>query len=560
MSDTYATVDKSKKFNKRNEVSCQLPISSDALEDPYTVVDESYKSKPDPASLIKGTYNAVQNEGLDYSSTVAAATDGSATRYDSASAPTLYSQLDHTQVHSAVVNNICSKKQTPAITTQNKSKDRFTEDRYSVNKRKERQIVCMLACFSFLIITVIVTAAAIAMVFVSIASLRSDLTATLEKIENEQLIVKSLESQLNQLNTDFVSYFDTVNNQILLINQNTSRGVTELNQQINSSHEVLIELQEKQYLLKSSMNAVERNISVQLIKISNGIILKSKRINKAVLQKIMNAYEISHATISTLRVAFATGIQILHTFDSCEEVSNFPILLPSGMYNIRSGDSSMNKYCSTTVAFSCNGILGRWKRIAYMSNNTSPVNCPMGFQHINNQVLCKRNPTGARCSSITYSTNGNSYSQVCGTIHGSYFGDPDGFDSHSTIRSRFAITSINNNYVDGISLTHGSINKYHIWTLSAIVNFATNPTDICSVCASNKPSYVGMDYSCDVVDQCKDNCSPRQIWGSGHCIGNNTFYKNLMQPTSDDIDMRVCTDQAENDEDIFLSFIEIYVL
>ena len=39
---------------------------------------------------------AVQNESVDYNSTVAAATDGSATRYDSASAPTLYSQLDHT--------------------------------------------------------------------------------------------------------------------------------------------------------------------------------------------------------------------------------------------------------------------------------------------------------------------------------------------------------------------------------------------------------------------------------------------------------------------------------
>ena len=99
--------------------------------------------------------------------------------------------------------------------------------------------------------------------------------------------------------------------------------------------------------------------------------------------------------------------------------------------------------------------------------------------------------------------------------------------------------------------------------MSAIVNFATNPTDICSVCASNKLSYVGMDYSCDVVERCKGNCSPRQIWGSGQCIGNNTFYKNRMQPTSDDIEMRVCTNQTAmnpEDEDIFLSFVEIFVM
>ena len=204
---------------------------------------------------------------------------------------------------------------------------------------------------------------------------------------------------------------------------------------------------------------------------------------------------------------------------------------------------------------------GNWSRIAYLSNNNSPVEYPMGFEVINNPnvpALSKSNPTGARCSSITYSTNGNSYSQVCGTIHGSYFGDPDGFDPHSTIRS--VTTPLNGNYVDGISLTHGSISEHHIWTLTTIVNFATNAIDICSVCASNKPSYVGMDYSCDVVDQCKGVCSPRQIWGSGQCIGNNTFYKHLTQTTSDDIEMRVCTDQHEGNEDIFLSVVEIFVM
>ena len=149
---------------------------------------------------------------------------------------------------------------------------------------------------------------------------------------------------------------------------------------------------------------------------------------------------------------------------------------------------------------------------------------------------------------------------MCGTIHGIYFGDPDGFDSHSIIRATSANTPINGSYVDGISLTHGSVNKHHIWTLSAIVNFHNSPTDICSVCASNKPSYVGMDYSCDVVERCRDNCSPRQIWDSGHCIGNNTFYKNLMKPTSDDREMRVCADQADSDEDVFLSFVEPYVM
>ena len=51
-----------------------------------------------------------------------------------------------------------------------------------------------------------------------------------------------------------------------------------------------------------------------------------------------------------------------------------------------------------------------WRRIAYLSNKTFPVVCPMGFERINDPnvpALCKRNqPGAARCSPITYSTNG----------------------------------------------------------------------------------------------------------------------------------------------------------
>ena len=96
--------------------------------------------------------------------------------------------------------------------------------------------------------------------------------------------------------------------------------------------------------------------------------------------------------------------------------------------------------------------------------------------------------------------------------------------------------------------------------MPAIVDFLY-PADVCSVCNDNKPTYVGVEYSCDVIDRCKSNCSPRQIWGSGQRIRSNTFYKNLMQPTSGDIDMKVCTDlAAETDKDIFLSFVEIFVM
>ena len=349
------------------------------------------------------------------------------------------------------------------------------------------------------------------------------------------------------LRTDIKNLSDTINQQVEYLNQNASNGIDNIDQQINIIRESLRELQYSIALLSSSVGTLEGNFTEQLNGVSNTSTAMLIILNNEIIEVIMNSSDISVTIINTLQDRLANGVQTLHIFDSCEAVSNFFIQLPSGMYQIRADNSSIIEYCSNIIAYSCHGIPGRWKRIAYLINNTTPVECPMGFESINNRnvpALCKRNPTGARCFSITYSTNGNSYSQVCGTIHGSYFGDPDEFNSYTSIRSKSAGTPLNGNYVDGISLTHGSMNEDHIWTLSTIVNFATDPTDICSVCDDNKPSYVGMDYSCDVVDECKSNCSPRQIWGIGQCIGNSTFYKNLMQPTSDDIEMRVCTDQT----------------
>ena len=116
---------------------------------------------------------------------------------------------------------------------------------------------------------------------------------------------------------------------------------------------------------------------------------------------------------------------------------NTSLLLPAGMYRITYLNCSFTlKYCSTNTASSCSGVPGNWSRLAYLSNHTCPVECPMGFKLINDpnvSALCKRNATEARCSSITYSTHGNSYSLVCGTILGSYFGDPDEFYSLSSI-------------------------------------------------------------------------------------------------------------------------------
>ena len=117
-----------------------------------------------------------------------------------------------------------------------------------------------------------------------------------------------------------------------------------------------------------------------------------------------------------------------------------------------------------------------------------------------------------------------SYSHICGTVEGYRFSTPDGF----TGRSRSSSTTINDDYVDGISLTYGSrSNRTHIWTFIAD-GFYT----LIQNCPRNIPDYVGNSYSC-----LKDLrlCSSNNSY-------SHAFFKQFQQPLTEDIEMRLCRD------------------
>ena len=561
VSEDIFVVDKSKMTECRNG---EQHLSPDPAGDQYCVVD---KSKPDPTTLTEDTYEAVPTENL-YYNTVAATTNESATLYDSASATT-YSNLDHAQVHSAVVNN--PKKQTPAPT------EPSTLEEKHIAKQTQEKIetvspFCMLACFAVLIIAVIAAAVAVAIALVLIAGLRSDLTAALNdsssspgsSSENVKLFSR-LEDQLNQLQNGNNNFTAIVNNELFFLNQNVSGSLEDLSQQINSMFELLRELKDKVNLLTSNVNALEGNFSGKLNEMSNNTITKLQNLNNQVVEEIMNTSSISLSIINTLTDKIASGIQDLHYFDSCESVANFPISLPSGMYRIlSSGNTSIDRYCSTTITLFCNGIPGRWKRIAYLNTYENLVMCPDGFEvrsDTSNPPLCRRTDTIAGCSSVIYPSNGVSYSQVCGTVQVHPEGSPDSFLSvnHRIPRNG---QSVNQNYVDGVSLTYGdSPNRNHIWTYTAAITVRDDRRG-CDICDFMKPSFIGTDFTCYTA-YCDDlnNCYPSTLWGnaSQQCLGNETFYRQLSESTTDNVEMRVCRDQDRSDEDILISYVEIYV-
>ena len=259
---------------------------------------------------------------------------------------------------------------------------------------------------------------------------------------------------------------------------------------------------------------------------------------------------------------------LLHS--SCEEIkAQFPNS-PSGYYTtIDATGHAHHVYCQMERI--CGSSSG-WTRMAYLNMSDPTEECPSGFKlHSQNGVrACGRPVTsGGSCLSVRFSSHSISYSQVCGRVYGYQEGSVDGF-------YREGSTSINGNYVDGISITNGNPRR-HLWTFVAgqqenAIALNGEKECPCSV-GSTQHSYVGSDYFCE-------SGSPTgfefgkfyhhdRLWDGEQCgsierpccvaPGLPWFHKTLSTPTCDYIELRLCCDQDTADEDVAVGLYEIYV-
>ena len=254
---------------------------------------------------------------------------------------------------------------------------------------------------------------------------------------------------------------------------------------------------------------------------------------------------------------------------SCSQIS----LYPSGYYWVRSSNgSAVSVFCDMTL--SCGGVTGGWTRVAELDMTNSSHQCPSGLSERNDSSIrtCVRNVTAAGCSAVEYTPLASDiqYSKVCGRVIGYQVGSTGAF--------RQSTNNISTAYVDGVSFTHGNPRE-HIWTLaSAPDEVGTSPMSDCpctnnntSEQATQPPEFVGDDYFCDTGSSNRFQnifYDGDPLWdGAGCgilnscCSFNNPpwFYKQLSQPTADDVEMRVCRNEDNNDEDIAIKVIDLFV-
>ena len=236
----------------------------------------------------------------------------------------------------------------------------------------------------------------------------------------------------------------------------------------------------------------------------------------------------------------------------------------------------MQVYCDTQRVCGCSNITG-WIRVANLNTSDETQQCPgeWTLQTYSSEPrrLCGRGSSGAGCLSAVYSTYGISYNHVCGRVIGYAYHSPDAFHNPQTIEDR---------YMDGVSLTHGLPGaRQHVWTFAAGLFEtlqATVPTTVLCPCVGGAaaPTFVGHDYFCESgnpgttytnILYASDPLWDGQGCGSPPCCDLTSppgvmapwFCKQLPQATTDDLEVRICGDQHTGDEDTPVELIELYI-
>ena len=170
--------------------------------------------------------------------------------------------------------------------------------------------------------------------------------------------------------------------------------------------------------------------------------------------------------------------------------------------------------------------------------------------------------------------NGSEYKKVCGKIKAYQWGGPEAFWAYHTGGQ----TTIDDAYVAGVSLTHGSP-RQHIWTFASGAT-ESNPTwaEVCPCDANfniSVPSFVGEDYFCEsavhepwsyYIHSIFHPDDP--LWDGENCLASSsccslhgppTFVKELSATTTDDLEARICLSDTLTNDNIAIELVELYI-
>ena len=242
----------------------------------------------------------------------------------------------------------------------------------------------------------------------------------------------------------------------------------------------------------------------------------------------------------------------------------------SGYYRI---NESQWTYCNMTAIANgdfistCAGVGGGWRRIANI-NISAGNDCPGEWRKATQSGVsfCRVASDDGIGASANFSTNGISYQRVCGRARGYQKGDTLAFYGHLS-------RTIDQCYVDGLSITYSSNPRQHIWTYVSCRGERYNNENNCPCSASrayNPRPYVGSNYYCESASWYRSNDDTYYfndtLWDGAGCVDNCCddttqpwFYRQLNQTTQDDIEARICSVSIFRYKSTLIDQLELYI-
>ena len=178
------------------------------------------------------------------------------------------------------------------------------------------------------------------------------------------------------------------------------------------------------------------------------------------------------------------------------------------------------------------------------------------------------NRGSAGCKSTSINTFGSPYTEVCGYVAGYQYKTTDAFNGKGA--------SIDSPYVDGVSITHGTPRK-HIWTYAAGLGEARTDGFACP-CNEGGPDDVANfafdDWYCESGNPSANilyEFFPNDVLWDGKNCGLKEplccqgkpwlpyFHKDIGGVSRDSIELRICHNEAFDNEDAPIESIEFFV-
>lgn len=218
----------------------------------------------------------------------------------------------------------------------------------------------------------------------------------------------------------------------------------------------------------------------------------------------------------------------------------------------------------------CGENASDWIRIAYFNMSDVAYDCPGSLVlYETPKRSCGRGSDYKGCLSTLFSVGGQSYSKVCGRITGYQVGPTTAFYGGSN--------DIDSRYMCGVSLTYGSSPRQHIWSFvsglghSYTEQFNCPCTSIDNATAVGIPSFINDNYFCETgTDGYHDNTfyPEKPLWDGEGCKDTSTcctfnnppwFCQELPESTTEDIEMRLCSNFGDFLEDTPLELLELHI-